>query len=421
MPTQRGRALLVSSFVLYILSRLGSIGELYVLATACLVFPLVCVASVRWGKHSLRFDRTIGPRRVFAGHEVRVSVTVHNLASRRSPPIELDDEAPTVLSGSMRFPVPSLASSQQTTVVATRRANARGRYSIGPLRARLVDPFGLAAVTRSVGDPAVITVYPRVVVLHEQAPPQPRGGGGRSIMHHIASAGDEFYGVREWRDGDDLRKIHWRSTAKRGELMIRQDEVRPFPRATILIDNRSIEHVESRAGSSIEYAVSAAASIVWELGNQGFALRLATAEAGPSGARWGREAVDPLLSALATLERSPVRTFAPAIKRTGGHAGAGGALVALMTPPSTEMIPSLARLRSTYEWCGVILLDTASFLGGSPRQRAVADQRIAECDRSLTRAGWRVAVAGASDQIGSVWQALLASGTSRPSPPSLRS
>jgi uncharacterized protein (DUF58 family) len=289
------------------------------------------------------------------------------------------------------------------------------------LRARLIDPFGLAAIDRVVGDRATLVVYPRVEIIGEYAPPQRNTGGERSAIHLIAPSGDDFYGVREWRDGDDLRKIHWRSTARRDELMIRQDEVRPFPRATILIDNRVEEHRDAGPASSLEYSVSAAASIVWELAKQGYALRVATADAGPNGARWGREAVDPLLAALAVVERSSKRSLLPLVKRAGGHS-AGGALFAIVPPPSKDMLMPLARLRSSYHWCGAVLLDTASFHGALPaRARAIADQRIAECDRVLERAGWRVVVAGSSDRFKGVWQALVGTGASRPNYPSLRS
>ena len=422
MPTKRGYVLLVSCVVLYLFARAGSIGELYALAATALVFPVIAIVFVRVGRHSLRFDRTVGPRRLFAGNDVQISVTVRNQSARSSPPLVLEDDAPAAFAGPIRFSIPSVSGRKQTTILAKRKVVTRGRYGVGPLRARLIDPFGLAAIDRVVGDRATLVVYPRVEIIGEYAPPQRNTGGERSAIHLIAPSGDDFYGVREWRDGDDLRKIHWRSTARRDELMIRQDEVRPFPRATILIDNRVEEHRDADPASRLEYSVSAAASIVWELAKQGYALRVATADAGPNGARWGREAVDPLLAALAVVERSSKRSLLPLVKRAGGHS-AGGALFAIVPPPSKDMLIPLARLRSSYHWCGAVLLDAASFHGGAvpARARAIADQRIAECDRILERAGWRVVVAGSSDRFKGVWQALVGTGASRPNYPSLRS
>ena len=225
--------------------------------------------------------------------------------------------------------------------------------------------------------------------------------------------------MREYQEGDDLRRIHWRSSARRDELMIRQDEVRPFPRATILIDTRSSSHPGD--SSSLEWAISAAASLVWELSHQGFALRIATADTGPGGARWGREAVDPLLTALALTPMSNVSSLVPAVRRAGRRPAAGGAFVAILSAPQDDVLAALARTGRSYGWRGAVLIDTASFLKSSARERAAADQRIADAERALLRAGWRANVAGSSDRFPEIWQTLLDAPASRPNSLSPRS
>lgn len=413
MPTRRGRALLIAGAGLYVVARFGSIGELYALALAAVVFPIVAVVFVRLGSHRVRFVRGIGPRRVFAGGSVRVRVEARNDGRIGSPPLYIEDPASPTVGGTVRFAVPRLGAGGLELFEAERRTTLRGRYAIGPLRARLVDPFGLAETTEDVGPEATLVVYPRVELLHEQSPPEARGGTGRSMQHRIAAAGDEFYAVRGWQDGDDLRRIHWRSTARRGELMIRQDEITPFPRATLLLDTRANAHGTTGLGSAFEWGISAAASIVWELARQGFALRLATAEGGPGGPRWGREAADPLLTTLAITGASTQPGLTPAVRRVSQRPSAGGALIAIMPPPTPDLVLPLSRLRSSYEWCGAIMLDTSSFTEAIGRERALADQRLADVERRLARAGWRVTVAGATDPIRSIWQTLLAAGPSR--------
>src|SRR5206468_563435 len=171
------------------------------------------------------------------------------------------------------------------------------------------------------------------------------------------------------------------------------DEIRPFPRATLLIDNRAHLHRDSGPTSSLEWSIGGAASIVWELAKQGYALRLATADGGPGAARWGREATDPLLTTLAIAARSPNTNLSAVMRRTAARPGAGGALVAIMPPPSPDLVPRFASLARLYSWSGLILLDVASFASSSGRERAAFDQRLAEVERALSRAGWHIAIA----------------------------
>src|SRR4029453_1872344 len=88
-----------------------------------------------------------------------------------------------------------------------------------------------------------------------------RAGSGENRPRAIASAGEEDATVREYRDGDDLRRVHWRSTARRGELMVRREEQPWQSRCAMFLDARTISHHGHGPSSSLEWAVSAAASI----------------------------------------------------------------------------------------------------------------------------------------------------------------
>jgi len=230
-------------------------------------------------------------------------------------------------------------------------------------------------------------------------------------MHRLAIAGEEFFAVRDWQDGDDLRKVHWRSTARRGSLQIRQDETPPNPRATILVDTRS----SSRPGANaaVEWAISAAASIVWELARQGV-----TPESPPSTPRWGQEAIDPILTTLASAGNSTVPSLNPAIRSASKRPGVGGAIFAIIAPQEATTLRALTSLRSSFNWCGAVLLDVASFAPGSARERAHYDQRLADAEHTLGISGWRVAVAASTDKVPQVWQSVLGASTSRSKQPS---
>ena len=142
--------------------------------------------------------------------------------------------------------------------------NRRGRYSLGPISLTVTDPFGLARRSWPAGAADEVTICPRV---HELRPPPGAPGRLRSAspfavrFHAPAVDGEEFLTLREYEVGDDLRRIHWRSTARTGELIVREDEAQWQPRAVVLLDTRPSAHDEA----SFEAAVEAAASVVARL------------------------------------------------------------------------------------------------------------------------------------------------------------
>jgi uncharacterized protein (DUF58 family) len=203
--------------------------------------------------------------------------------------------------------------------------------------------------------------------------------------------------------------------------MIRQDEARFYPRATLLLDARAGAHRGSGADGSLEWAVSAAASTLWHLGRQGFSLRLATDDRDPTSTRSGRLGTESLLEALAVLHASPTRSLLQAARRIARRPGAEGALIAIIAPPTPEEVAAIARLSALYRWAGVVIVDVDSFDSVVPRTRAEADQRLAAAEATLLRAGWRVRSAGAKERYRDIWQTLIAAAPYRQSSASRRS
>ena len=407
MPTRRGRALMFGAIGLYFVARALSVDELFSVAVAAGALPGLSSLAVRWARYRIGFSRAVTPRRLFPGGRLAIQFSVRNLGSLPSPPLLLEDQAPRALGGPGRFSLASLPPGRRESVVVERHPTARGRYSVGPLHARVVDPFGLAEATATLAVAEDVLVYPRVERLGTGGPPADRAGKGPSAVYRLAPAGDEFYAVREYESGDDLRKIHWPSVARTGQLMIRQDEARFYPRATVFLDARRIAHRGHGAESSLEWAVSATASTLWHLGRLGFGMRLATDEREPTGVRSGRNGIESLLEILAVLEPSSFRSIQAGLRRTGRRPGAEGALIAILPPPTPEELAGLARLRAVYRWCGAVIVDVDSFGDIDPRARAEADQRLAAAEGSLIRAGWRVRSAGARERYRDVWQNLI--------------
>lgn len=419
MPTRRGWTLAGAAVGCVIAARTAGTKELYSVAVAAALLPLIAALTVRWSSYRLGLRRTISSRRVFPHVPVRVELSVRNLGHLPTPPLLLEDEAAAALGGPARFTLSSLTASRGVTFVSERTPVERGRFTIGPLRARVVDPFGLAEASAVLTGGDSIVVFPEIERLGGEGPPAERAGSGPAAVYRLAPGGDEFYGIREYASGDELRKIHWRSVARSGKLMIRQEEARFFPRATLFLDTRRIAHRGSGRDSSLEWGVSAVASVAWHLAREGFALRLATDDAQPTALRSGP--VEPLLEALAVIKGSGVGSLMPSLKLLARRPGSDGALFVVLPPPTVEEIRVLSRLRTAYAWCGAVLLDTDSFVATHPRRRAEADQRLAEAEAMLARSGWRVSMAGARERFRDIWQSLGVGSVQHPSSASPRS
>ena len=158
-------------------------------------------------------------------------------------------------------PLSAGATARAAYRVPTRR---RGRYRVGPLSLSASDPFGLARrVLPSVGDSDVL-VRPRIDDIVAPVAVGSRVAGESDLpapRAMVSDLGDEFLTLREYELGDDLRRVHWRSTARTGDLMIRQNEARWRSRAAVVLD----VHPDGHDPESFEVAVGAVASIVTRL------------------------------------------------------------------------------------------------------------------------------------------------------------
>jgi uncharacterized protein (DUF58 family) len=175
-----------------------------------------------------------------------------------------------MLGGRPRFVLDRVLPQRTLEVDYTVRSQVRGRFRIGPLAVRLTDPFGLVELTRAFTASEPLVVTPQVVPLPDVRLGGEWSGAGQSVSRSVATAGEEDAATREYRLGDDLRRIHWRSTARRGELMVRREEQPWQSRGVVFLDTRASAHFGDGPLSSLEWAVSAAASVSLHLSHNGF-------------------------------------------------------------------------------------------------------------------------------------------------------
>jgi uncharacterized protein (DUF58 family) len=261
--TRRGWTLSGAACGLVVAGRLLGALELSILGIFTLSLLGAAWLWVRARRNPVHVDRSVHPHRVHVGGEARVDIEVDNRAAGDAPQLLLTD----IFDGgrrAARFLVPSLHRGQRARAAYRVPTNRRGRYALGPITLTVTDPFGLARKSWSAGPAEEVTICPRV---HDLRPPPGAPGRLRSAspfavrFHAPAVDGEEFLTLREYEVGDDLRRIHWRSTARTGELIVREDEAQWQPRAIVLLDTRPSAHDDA----SFEAAVEAVASVVSRL------------------------------------------------------------------------------------------------------------------------------------------------------------
>src|SRR4051812_38745544 len=201
---------------------------------------------------------------------------LQNMSRLPTGTLLLEDKLPYALGSRPRVVLERLAAHQASSVAYAVRADVRGRYPVGPLVIRLTDPFGLCEMNRSFPSVDRLIVIPQVVSLPAVRLAGEYAGTGDSRARSVAVHGEDDAATREYRRGDDLRRVHWRSTARTGELMVRREEQPWESRATVVLDTRASAHRGEGPTASFEWAVSAAASVAVHLRHAGYKMRLVT-------------------------------------------------------------------------------------------------------------------------------------------------
>ena len=371
MPTRPGWAVLIGSLAALAAGRLFGIFELYLVATCGIALLLAALVIVRRTRARLDVDRRLQPPRVHAGSPSRVVLEVTNRGNRRSPLLTLRDPVGQGRSASVIVaPLPT-----GTSVTATYRlpTDRRGILQVGPLGVEVSDPFGLAAARTEAAPVVELTIWPAV----DDVPSLPHTmgddpHGGADHPNTLSAGGEDFYGLRPYVVGDDLRRVHWKATARHDELMVRQDELPWQGRATVLLDTRASAYDEA----SFERAVSAAASIATACARRRFLLRLLTASGDDTGYGAGAAHVEHILERLATIELDTAAGLDGPVSalRRGAGSGAFAALVGAAAPGDLD---ALARLRRSFPASAVVAFRAATgpqSRGPSPPGVAVVDE-----------------------------------------------
>ncbi|NEC27200.1 DUF58 domain-containing protein [Streptomyces sp. SID8111] len=393
--TTRGRSFLAAGVAAAICAYVLGQSDLLRVGLLLSVLPLVCAGVLFRTRYRVAGSRRLSPARVPAGSEARVHLRMDNVSRLPTGLLMLQDRVPYVLGPRPRFVLDRVEAGGRREVSYRVRSDLRGRYPLGPLQLRLSDPFGMCELTRSFSTYDTLTVVPRV----EPLPPVRLSGEARGYgdgrLRALALAGEDDVIPRGYRYGDDLRRVHWRSTARYGELMVRREEQPQRARCTVLLDTRAIAYEGAGPDSAFEWAVSGAASVLVHMLERGFSVRLLTdtgnavpGEGSDGFAGAGQESADAaglMMDTLAVVDHSDGAGLSRAYDVLRG--GNEGLLVAFLGGLDEEQAAVCARMRQRSGGALAFVLDRESWRrdpAGGPGPAAGSGDTL----RLLREAGW---------------------------------
>lgn len=258
IPTNTAWVLACSGLAAFVAGwQLGWV-ELFVFAAACLVALVIAVPFVLW-RSNVVLERSISPDRVTVGERALAELRATNAGSRTSAALVVSEQVDGVATP---IEIPSLRSGQATEFLYGLPTGRRGVYEIGPATISRGDPLGL--LRRPVSETSVeqLWVHPRWAAV---APL--RAGFAKDLegpTFDTSPAGDvAFHTIREYQPGDDVRHVHWMSSARVGQLMVRHYVDNRRPQVSVIVDGELAHRDRDRFELAIEIAASIAMSALY--------------------------------------------------------------------------------------------------------------------------------------------------------------
>jgi uncharacterized protein (DUF58 family) len=425
--TRRGVVMLAASAVAFMVAYALGFRQLLYVATALAALPLIALLLIRVRRPRLSVIRSFSPHVVEAGSMSVVSLLVHNLGAAPTLRAICWDEAPWVESGSFPIELPVM---QQRGLRFTRRGNTvrleyelrpprRGIHPIGPFVIQLGDAFGLVTTAYTVGQRQDLIVTPEVVALPETGLSISAGDGESRLVQRRSSGDDDDSMTREYRAGDAMRRVHWRASARHGDLMVRQEEQRSFPEARVILDTRGIGYDDlygdERTGvlesDCFEWAVRMLASVTVHLRRYGFHVTVAESgspqlEIGLS--RRHRRLDDEFLAELAELRLTISSWGASELSGSMDKGrGSNGPIIAIAAAPDAQTLEWMLGQRRPGDVAVAFLVQPVS-TADSPAHSAAARESysLAATSERLTNAGWLVVSVRSDDDHAAAWDSV---------------
>jgi uncharacterized protein (DUF58 family) len=366
--TDRGRLTLALGLGTYLAAWAFGAHALYAPAVGLVFAAGAALAWTRLFARPLRLHRSIHRDHPLEGEDVVVRIELEADGGVLPGSVLLHD--PVRGLGERNVAVPREGRRLRTSYRVTQVP--RGRYRFSGAEVAIEDPFGLARREQSLPDAGTLLVYPRLTELASLF--SERGlrshGAGRVLLRR--STGFELHSVREYQSGESLRRVHWPSTARRQQLMVKELEDAPRDEVVVLLDAQEGFDAGARPESSFDAQVRAAGSILWTHARHGRRARLVVtsgAAAEEVGVRSYERDWPRAMETLASAEQSGRRALEAFIADDSGSATRASDLAVVTAALRPTLVEALIARAVSRQQVSVVYVDLPSF--GGRGQRAV--------------------------------------------------
>lgn len=355
--TERGRLALLLAGGIYLVAWGFGSRSLYPIATGLAIAVVGARIWVDILRQPVTLRRHLGAREHVEGDDVTIGLEAK--AQRNPGPRSLEVYEQITRIGERRVELNRRG--RELTVRYVLPSMPRGRYRFDAVRAVFEDPFGLARAEQELGAESTLLVYPRLVELDRVF--SELGvtlAGGHVVLRR--TAGFDLHSVREYQQGESLRKVHWRTTARRGELMVKELEDMPHDEVAVLLD------ADRRAvvGESFDVQVRAAGSILRANALRGRRALLSITSSPPVSCQVG--SIDgewrTALELLAAAEPTGNDALARYLERDASPALQAVELVVVTAALEPRLVDTLLDRAFARRPVSLVLVDAASFNGG---------------------------------------------------------
>jgi uncharacterized protein (DUF58 family) len=388
--TRRGRSVLALGLVVYLAAWAFGSKPLYPVAAGLLLAAGLAWAWVHLANGPLRVHRNLGEREHVEGDEVQIAVAVEPSGLLPVPGATLVERVGSL--GEHRHALRRRGRRLAITYVLPHVR--RGRYVFADSRVEISDPFGLHRVDAPLPSPGALLVYPRLVQLDRLfSESGAHALEGRRLLLRRAT-GFDLHSVREHAQGESLRHVHWRSTARRGQLMVKELEDAPRDEIAVVLDADATAVV----GESFDVQVRAAGSILQAYLRRGRRSVLVVNSERPESRQVHSASTDThgALELLAAVEPTG-RTPGHALLADEASAAARALEVVVVTARvDRPLVDRLAQRALSRRKTSLVFVDAPTFAGAAPAREPALLR--------LSGAGVAVAVVRNGDDLAAALQ-----------------
>lgn len=342
----RGFGFVFAAFIFFVVGLIYGLGQLYIMFAAIVLLPAASYV-VGWSAlRRLKVQRRL-PRQAAEGDTVRVELQVANQGRYGKPLFRIDDQLPEWLdSEDPGGNVTGLAAGETQRLHYRARASKRGVFPVGPAMLSASDPVALFEFRAQAAPASELVVHPRPAALTDL----PLGGDplfeGRRPSRQRAEDGIDFHSTREYQPGDDLRRIHWKSSARRDTFTVLEFERSYSGGVTVVLDLRPEVEVGVGRHTALEYAVKAAAGIAQQVLSRAGPFRLIARGAADHSLAVGGKAAQlgRVLDALARVKADGTEGVGEALRGLPGRVRAGRSVVVISPSVEQETLTALGAL-----------------------------------------------------------------------------